>query len=117
MSDYITLLGAEAVERAARSISESADQMQRAAETIDHSAERMIRALDETAQRIELSTISKTEAMQSMTLRDYFAAQALPIVEKGSRLLGENFLRCENFDEVARDAYVMADAMLKARES
>lgn len=44
-----------------------------------------------------------------MTLRDYFAAKAM-----------EGFLVCDtkyasDADMIARDAYVMADAMLKAR--
>lgn len=46
-----------------------------------------------------------------MTLRDYFAAKAM-----------EGFLVCDvkyasDADMIARDAYVMADAMLKARSA
>ncbi len=45
-----------------------------------------------------------------MTLRDYFAAKAM-----------EGFLVCDvkyasDADMIARDAYTMADAMLRARE-
>lgn len=45
-----------------------------------------------------------------MTLRDYFAAKAM-----------EGFLVCDtkyasDADMIARDAYVMADTMIKARE-
>lgn len=40
MSSYVTLLGAENVERAASSISHSADQMQRAASEISFAMER-----------------------------------------------------------------------------
>ena len=54
-------------------------------------------------QRVEFHT--------GMTLRDYFAAKAM-----------EGFLVCDtkyasDADMIARDAYVMADAMLKAREA
>jgi|688.fasta_scaffold00954_19 hypothetical protein len=46
-----------------------------------------------------------------MTLRDYFAAAALPHIDFGTRSDDEYFeLR-------ARDAYLIADAMLKAREA
>lgn len=47
-----------------------------------------------------------------MNLRDYFAAKAMPVI----------YAQCENFpdehwrDGVARDAYMLADAMLRARE-
>ena len=51
------------------------------------------------------------EEQRGMTLRDYFAAKAM-----------EGFLVCDtkyasDADMIARDAYVMADAMLKAREA
>jgi len=42
-----------------------------------------------------------------MTLRDYFAAAALPQVDQRSH---------GNPDDVARECYQLADAMLKARE-
>ena len=42
-----------------------------------------------------------------MTLRDYFAAAALPEVDKRSH---------GTTDDVARECYQLADAMLKARE-
>lgn len=45
-------------------------------------------------------------AASGMTLRDYFAAQALQGILVGRTLL---------HDEWAADAYAMADAMLKAR--
>ena len=44
--------------------------------------------------------------MHGMTLRDYFAAKALPRVMQDGK----------SFSEIAEDAYDMADAMLKARE-
>lgn len=48
----------------------------------------------------------------SMTLRDYFAAQALQGFS--STLTGTHE---PIFEALARDAYRMADAMLKAREA
>ena len=52
-----------------------------------------------------------------MTLRDYFAAKALPSVLTAYYKHGEE----EGFDYmwqvgIAKDAYLIADAMLKARE-
>jgi len=44
---------------------------------------------------------------EGMTLRDYFAAAALPQVDQRSH---------GNPDDVARECYQLADAMLKARE-
>ena len=43
-----------------------------------------------------------------ITLRDYFAAAALPEVDKRSH---------GTTDDVARECYQLADAMLKAREA
>ena len=43
---------------------------------------------------------------RGMTLRDYFAAKALPRVMQDGK----------SFSEIAKDAYLMADVMLKARE-
>ena len=43
-----------------------------------------------------------------MTLRDYFAAAALPQVDQRSH---------GNLDEIALECYQIADAMLKAREA
>ena len=40
-----------------------------------------------------------------MTLRDYFAAKALPLCDPGSHAL-----------DIAEEAYRIADAMMKARE-
>ena len=53
---------------------------------------------------------SKDRDYAGMTLRDYFAAKAMM-----------GFLVCDvkyasDADMIARDSYVMADAMLKARE-
>ncbi len=48
----------------------------------------------------------KTVIDQGMTLRDYFAAKALPFL----------MAAYEDMDAIAGVAYKMADAMLKARE-
>ncbi|MDC9591881.1 hypothetical protein PSI23_22075 [Xenorhabdus sp. XENO-10] len=42
-----------------------------------------------------------------MTLRDYFAAQAMASI----------ILRDDTYEEVAEESYFIADAMLKAREN
>ena len=47
-----------------------------------------------------------TKTFQGMTLRDYFAAKALP----------QCFEVSATTDIAAKEAYRMADAMLKARE-
>lgn len=54
-----------------------------------------------------------------MSLRDYFAGQALP-----QAILHEREMRTARispgdfkYDEIARAAYVMADAMIEAREA
>ena len=60
---------------------------------------------------------SKDVDYAGMTLRDYFAAKALP------EFLGEYFAHAVHYKYaedwrmcVAMDAYAMADAMIKARE-
>jgi hypothetical protein len=50
------------------------------------------------------------EPFQGMTLRDYFAAKAM------QTMLGWDNDHT-NWDSYAEDAYIMADAMLKAREA
>jgi hypothetical protein len=54
-------------------------------------------------------------AYQGMTLRDYFAAKAMPSILH--YFLKEDFHLKDNswMEGVAMDAYKMADAMLKAR--
>lgn len=51
------------------------------------------------------------EAQEGMTLRDYFAAKALPYLVREA--LDLNHVR---WDATAEHAYIIADAMLKARE-
>ncbi len=48
-----------------------------------------------------------------MTLRDYFAAQALAGICANMNC---NPTRLPHFENIAEDAYKMADAMLKERE-
>ena len=49
-----------------------------------------------------------THYNEGMTLRDYFAGQVLPIIYAGDM---------RRLETGAREAYEMADAMLKAREA
>jgi hypothetical protein len=48
-----------------------------------------------------------------MTLRDYFAAKAMQGMLAGLLAYGHDIM----WDQVAKDAYKQADAMLKARET
>jgi hypothetical protein len=50
-----------------------------------------------------------------MTLRDYFAIHALPIVAVGNQEQSKDWLEAKHFPSAAADAYALADAMLKAR--
>jgi len=50
-----------------------------------------------------------------MTLRDYFAAKALPVVITDWLNTGDIFQDPEIPEVIARDCYIVADAMLKAR--
>lgn len=54
-------------------------------------------------------------AHQGMTLRDYFAAKALPSVINDWLNSGDIFADHEIPEVIARDCYIVADAMLKAR--
>jgi hypothetical protein len=47
---------------------------------------------------------------RGMTLRDYFAAKAMQGV------LSSDKLQTFNFQKIANDSYLMADAMLEARK-
>ena len=51
MADYITLLGAEDVQRAGRTISSAADTMSQAASSIDHTLEMFLRRYEELISR------------------------------------------------------------------
>ena len=53
--------------------------------------------------------------LTGMELRDYFAAKALPIVITDWLQSGDIFADPEIPEVIARDCYIVADAMLKAR--
>lgn len=63
------------------------------------------------------------EGHNGMTLRDYFASDALPLAmnslrENYSKDLGANwYWDQEDWDAIAEHAYEIADAMMKAREA
>jgi hypothetical protein len=59
-----------------------------------------------------------TATRPGMTLRDYFAAQALTGAQIWDAVLnGKNSPFAGGVDKLAEVAYAVADAMLKARES
>jgi hypothetical protein len=59
---------------------------------------------------VEMIYTQENEKFNGMTLRDYFAAQAM------QGFLGTVKVGCPD-DLIAVDAYNLADAMLKAREA
>jgi hypothetical protein len=52
---------------------------------------------------------------QGMTLRDYFAAQVA--VGTMSDYWNGDRMKAPTFNDIAQDAYALADAMLKARQA
>lgn len=56
-----------------------------------------------------------TRIYSGLTLRDTFAINALSVVAMGHFHQGEQFIRIEEYRNVATHAYLMADAMLRAR--
>lgn len=58
------------------------------------------------------TTINR-EIVRGMTLRDYFAAKALIVIYTESITVDESYA---NFDEIAEDAYRLANAMMTARD-
>jgi hypothetical protein len=58
------------------------------------------------------TTINR-EIVRGMTLRDYFAAKALLVIYTESMNIDESYA---NFDEIAEDAYRLANAMMTARD-
>jgi hypothetical protein len=67
---------------------------------------------------LSTSSGSNTPNSNGMTLRDYFAAKALPAIYKDTRECARVEGQSVDWrDEVAAEAYAMADAMLKAREA
>lgn len=57
--EYMTLLGAEQVERAASGMARAAEEMQRAAWAFDNAIERLRTILDEHASRVEAAVQDK----------------------------------------------------------
>lgn len=57
----------------------------------------------------------RVELTGGMSLRDYFAAQGLPAIL--TYMLSDAYDGASRYEDVAHDAYLLADAMLKARES
>jgi hypothetical protein len=57
-------------------------------------------------------TVQNPVIYAGMDLRDYFAAKAIPLYFEGNMYDFDS----TNYAETARLAYVMADAMMKARE-
>lgn len=55
----------------------------------------------------------RIEAQDGMTLRDYFAAKAMQGLNSSN---GPTWFADSDVPEMARRAYLMADAMIKARE-
>lgn len=60
-------------------------------------------------------TGSSTWHYEGMTLRDYFAAKAMPTVIADWLKTGDIHPDPEIVEVIARDCYAVADAMLKAR--
>ena len=56
---------------------------------------------------VEVIYTQENEMFNGMTLRDYFA----------SAYLANKWCACENAENTAKKAYVVADAMMKARET
>lgn len=54
---------------------------------------------------------------EGMSLRDYFAAKAMPSVINDWLQTGDIFPDSDIAEVIARDCYIVADAMLKAREA
>ena len=57
-----------------------------------------------------------TKQHYGMTLRDYFAAKAMPAVITDWLNTGDIFQDAEIPEVIAMDCYIVADAMLKARK-
>jgi hypothetical protein len=67
---------------------------------------------DQVDERDRVYLAARAEAVGGMSLRDYFAAKAMQVCLAQANSFPDEHWR----DGIARDAYVMADAMLKARE-
>lgn len=56
-------------------------------------------------------------AQEGMTLRDYFAAKAMQAVMTDWMQSFDVFQDADTAECIARDCYIVADAMLKARDA
>lgn len=61
MAEYITLMGAEEVSRAASRMQSAAETMSQAASSIDHSNEMFLRRFDEIVSRLEEAVVMKED--------------------------------------------------------
>lgn len=64
----------------------------------------------------EDQTLTEDMSQQGMDLRDYFAAKAMSTLIKGVGVFTSESLFDEVASDIAKDAYIIADAMMKARE-
>lgn len=110
----VHLIGSEEVGRAGHNISSAAQEMMRAASNIETSCEQLRIALDQHTYMLSCVMERKDDAP---TLRDYFAAKALPAIMDGSwpdfEFTPQSGLT--PIENCAAFAYEAADAMLKAR--
>lgn len=65
----------------------------------------------------DMALVAGLQNAYGMTLRDYFAAKALPVVITDWLNTGDIFQDPEIPEVIARDCYIVADAMLKARQA
>lgn len=77
---------------------------------------------DNVEDRDQTYIAARAEAVSGMSIRDYFAAKALPIAaEQFSRFVDADdpdlgmFLGPDGYEHAARTAYALADAMLAER--
>lgn len=72
-----------------------------------------IEGITDTAERDRIYVAVRGQAAQGMTLRDYFAAQALPVAFSIFDSAAQGNVKAKH---VAILSYQLADAMLRARE-
>lgn len=71
--------------------------------------------IEDTAERDKAYTLATADAAQGLTKRDYFAAKAMQAQLTAFWALETH--HGWSLDEIAQEAYAMADAMLNAREA
>lgn len=124
MSGYVTLMGAEDVLRAGRSMQGAAETISRAAECIDTTAARLAQSLEDHATRIV------DAQAQQPTLRDYFASHVSAPGDLSSTwaraLMDRETPNWQSdpqgsmrywIEVEARYRFALADAMLKVRSA